>query len=57
MQLLKGGGETNFSKSTDPCLKNAGVNTSKFQTHSVVAGTSKAFLSGLTVEDILKAAS
>ena len=39
------------------CLKNAGVDTSKFQAHSVrAAATSKARLSGLTVEDILKAA-
>ena len=39
------------------CLKNAGVDTSKFQAHSVrAATTSKALLSGLTVEDILKAA-
>ena len=39
------------------CLKNAGVDTSKFQAHSVrAAATSKAGLSGLTVEDILKAA-
>ena len=39
------------------CLKNAGVDTSKFQAHSVrAAATSKACLSGLTVEDILKAA-
>ena len=40
------------------CLKNAGVdNTSRFQAHSVrAAPTSKAGLSGLTVEDILKAA-
>ena len=39
------------------CLKNAGVDTSKFQAHSVRAtATSKACLSGLTVEDTLKAA-
>ena len=39
------------------CLKNAGVDTSKFQAHSVrAAATSKAGLSGLTVENILKAA-
>ena len=39
------------------CLKNAGVDTSKFQAHSVrAAATSKVGLSGLTVENILKAA-
>ena len=39
------------------CLKNPGVDTSKFQAHSVrAAATSKAGLPGLTVEDILKAA-
>ena len=39
------------------CLKNAAVDTYKFQVHSVrAAATSKACLSGLTVEDILKPA-
>ena len=39
------------------CLKNAGVDTSKFQAHSVrAAATSRTCLSGLTVEDLLKAA-
>jgi len=38
-------------------LENAGVDTSKFQARSVrAAATSKACLSGLTVEDVLKAA-
>ena len=39
------------------CLKNAGVDTSKFQADSIrTAATTKACLFGLTVEDILKAA-
>ena len=39
------------------CLHKAGVDTSKFQAHSArVAATSKAAMSGLAVEDILKAA-
>ena len=38
-------------------LQSAGVDITRFQAHSVrAATTSKAFLSGLTVEDILKAA-
>ena len=39
------------------CLKNVGVDTSKFRAYSVrTVATSKACLSGLTVEDILNAA-
>ena len=39
------------------CLHKAGVDTSKFQAHSTrAAATSKAAMSGLAVEDILKAA-
>ena len=39
------------------CLHKAGIDTSKFQAHSVrAAATSTAAMSGLTVEDILKAA-
>jgi len=39
------------------CLQKAGIDTSKFQAHSVRAATaSTAAMSGLSVEDILKAA-
>ena len=39
------------------CLQKAGVDTSKFQAHSTrAAATTKAAMSGLTVEDIIKAA-
>ena len=39
------------------CLRKAGVDTSKFQAHSTrTAATTKAAMSGLTVEDMIKAA-